>query len=269
MGERVALILTEPGDQSSDLVGLHLQGRGCRVLRVTVATLARALIRHCPDAHDGTSIELPGVGVLTDAAIGVVLNRLSTVDLPQFAHAPAADRDYAGAEFTALLTSWLQALNARGTLVANLAIGDHPYDAAVHPLGWHALAAGLGIGVGDFTVASSVRGGDCAGLARVGATGYPRGSDLGGWYRTPAAADTDLAWAYVFGDDSDGLGDQALGGRSLALVRALGLGYAALGFAPTAAGLQLREVAPRPPLTAPALAGRCADWLFAALVGAA
>lgn len=264
MRERAVLILAGPDDLSSELVGLRLQERGCRVLQASWVDLALARWWHSPDDESGTTIVLPDGCVLDDADIGVVLNRLDGVFLPQFSQAPAEDRDYAAAEFSALLSSWLNGLEVP---VANPPGGENAWAASLHPLGWHALASAHELAVGDFFVASSLRGGACSGLGRVGGSIYPRSSDVAGWYRNPVAAG-ELRWLWIFGESWYGQVNDDLAARCPAFVQALGLGYAALGFAPSAEGLRLVEVAPRPPLDDEALAGCCADWLHAALATA-
>lgn len=261
--ERVALILGEPDEPMCALVGLALRRRDCRVVQASAADLAMAQWHHSP--HDeGTRIVLPDGVELDDRRIGVVLNRLNGPQLPQFAQATAADRDYALAEFGALLASWLNGLAVQEVLVANPPADDNPWASARHPLGWHALAAAHGLPVGDFCVVSSLRVGACSGLERVGGSPYPRGSDLAGWYR-PAPAGSGLHWLWVLGEQSLGRLEEGVAAACPAFVRALGLHYAALGFMDTAAGLRLVELDPCPALDDDELAERCAAWLHGAL----
>jgi len=261
MNGRVALILAAPDDLSSEVVGRELARRGCPVVAASAADLALARWFHAPDDASGTTVVLPDGHVLDDAAIGVVLNRLDGPDLPQFVQAPAVDRDYAVAEFSALLASWL---NSLGAPVVNPVGGENTWAPALHPLGWHAVALQCGLAVGDFVVASTVRGGACAGLDRVGGSAWPRGSDVAGWYRSPLGG-APLGWVWAFGDDCGAGVDESLAARCRAFVRALGLHHAALGFVPgttrSSSGPRLVEVETRPPLDAAAVAGRCADWL--------
>lgn len=254
MAARVVLILADPGDVSSDVVGAGLAARACPVRRVGVAELARARWHHAPEGG-GTALTLPDGVCLDDDRIGVVLNRLDRIDLPRFAAAPADDRDYAAAEFTALLTSWLGGL---AVPVANPPGDDDPVGASRHPLGWRVLARDHGLTVGDFVVASSVRGGACAGLERLGDSGFPRGSDVAGWYRPRGGSARRHVW--IFGEACLGVADPVLAARCVGFVAALGLRYAALGFE----GEALADVLPRPPLDDPAVAAACVDWLEAA-----
>lgn len=253
--DRVALILAGAHDVSAHVVGAGLAARGHRVVSAGLAELSVARWHHVPE-RDGTTVELPDGRCLDDRRIGVVLHRLDALLPPAFAHATPDDRDYAAAEFSALIASWLHGLAAP---VANLPAGENAWAASLHPLGWHALAAAHGLPVGDFVVASSVRGGACGGLERVGG-GFPRGSDVAGWYR-PGPTGGALTWVWVFGPRCVGLVDTALADRCVAFVAALGLGYAALGFA----GDVLREVEPRPSFDDEAVAEACIDWLEAAL----
>lgn len=260
--ERVALILGEPDEPTCALVGLALRRRGCRVVRASAEDLAMAQWHHSPH-EEGTRIVLPDGVELDDRRIGVVLNRLSGPQLPQFAQA-AADRDYTLAEFGALLASWLNGLAVQEVLVANPPADDNPWAPARHPLGWHALAAAHGLPVDDFSVVSSLRGGACSGLERVGGSPYPRGSDLAGWYR-PASAGSCLHWLRVLGGQSVGRLEEKVAAACPAFVRALGLHYAALGFREEEEGLRLVELDPCPALDDDELAERCAAWLQGAL----
>lgn len=262
MRGRLALILAEPGDRLGERVGLALLGRGCRVLQASGMDLAQARWVHRLDERTRTLVQFPDGRVLDDTQIGVVLNRLDGVVLPQFAHAAAADRDYAAAEFCALRVSWLNGLAVR---VSNPPGAEGAWAASLHPLGWHALASAHGLAVGDFLVTSSLRGGHCFGLERVGASAYPHGSDVAGWYRSRFAAD-ELRWLWVFGDGWTGPVDESLAARCPAFVRALGLHYAALGFAPSGKGLRLVEVDPCPPADDETIAECCAAWLQADLL---
>lgn len=259
MPSRVALILADADDVSSDLVGAGLVARGYPVLRAGSATLAGSRWWHSPDGA-GTRLELPDGTGIDDGRIGIVLNRLDTLVLPRFATAAAEDRDYAVAEFAALLASWLGGLSVP---VANPPGGEQAWAVSLHPLGWHALAVQHGLAVGDFVVASSVRGGACAGLQRLGDNGFPRGSDVAGWYRARSEAGRLRVW--VFGAACVGTDDPALTAACSTFVAALGLRYAALGFDWADEGWRLVDVSPRPPLDAPPVAAACIDWLEAAL----
>lgn len=253
--DRVVLILAGADDVTAHVVGAGLAARGHPVVSAGLAELSVARWHHVPE-KDGTLLELPDGRSLDDSRIGVVLHRLDASLPPAFAHAAPEDRDYAAAEFSALLASWLHGL---AVPVANLPAGENAWAASLHPLGWHAVAADHGLVAGDFVVASSVRGGGCAGLVRVGG-GFPKGSDAAGWYR-PAAKDGALNWVWVFGPRCVGLADAEQAARCAAFVAALGLGYAALGFA----GGVLREVEPRPSFDDAAVAEACVDWLESAL----
>ncbi|MDQ6836819.1 MAG: hypothetical protein M3137_00385, partial [Actinomycetota bacterium] len=74
---------------------------------------ARWVHRVSPSGRATTDVALPDGRRFSDADIAAVLVRSENTALPRFARSPPADRDYASAEFRALLVSWLHSLGSR------------------------------------------------------------------------------------------------------------------------------------------------------------
>ena len=262
MGERGVLILAEADDPSALAVGRALNARACPSQRVGAAELALASWHHSPDGGT-TRVVLPSGRCLDEGAIGVVLNRLDGVLPPQFARAATDDRDYAVAEFAALLSSWLHGLEVP---LVNPPETGHAWAPSQHPLGWHVLAVAHGLETDDFIVASSLRGGTGTGLSRIGGSAFPRGCDLAGWYRAPRG-DGDALRVWVFGEGCVGTEDAGLAARCTAFVLALGLRCAGLDFVSGSGGWRLVHVDACPSLEAAVLAVPCAGWLAGLVEG--
>lgn len=260
MARDLALLLAEPGDAGVEAVGTTLRQQGVPLLRAGMAELAGASWWHAVDAITHTTLRLADGRRLADEQIGVVLNRLPGLPPPAFAASSAMDREYAAAEFHALLCSWL---NGLPVAVGNLPQHGQEHGPALHPLGWRCLAAARGMAVGDFTVLSATRRGGSAGLQRLGGSRYPAGSNVAGWYW--AGNEAPLHWCHVFGEQGLGYDDDAAGlvlaAQSVGLVQALGLHYAALCFRRGEVGWVLVELLAQPPLDTLATQQACASWL--------
>ena len=108
------IILAHPGDHTAVCVASALRRHhgphAVRLVSVDEILLAPRWV-HCVGAKGvDTTVELHDGTALHSASIGVVFNRLNYVDAAHFAHAPAADKDYAAMELFALLLSWLAGL---------------------------------------------------------------------------------------------------------------------------------------------------------------
>jgi hypothetical protein len=112
------LLLAHVGDASAGAVADTLARRfGSE----RVAFLPPELLATCSWTHqvasDGTAhtvLRLSSGAVIDSASVRCVLNRmLATPILPQFARSRPKDRDYAEAEFHALLASWLAGFGSR------------------------------------------------------------------------------------------------------------------------------------------------------------
>lgn len=110
---RPILILAHPGDRLAQRVGnwLHHRVGPENVKLVAVQQIALApRWRHCQTSQGVASHIRLADGTVLDDQFGVVFNRLQQIELPHFAGAAPADRDYALAEMQALLLSWLHSL---------------------------------------------------------------------------------------------------------------------------------------------------------------
>ena len=108
------IILAHPGDHTAVCVASALRRRhgpqAVRLVSVDEILLAPRWV-HCVGARRvSTTVELHDGTALHSDSIGVVFNRLNYVDAAHFAHASAADKDYAAMELFALLLSWLAGL---------------------------------------------------------------------------------------------------------------------------------------------------------------
>lgn len=140
------LVLADEWDQTAARVASQLATRHGRA---AVRSLSpRQLATEVSWSHrveqgaNTTTLRLADGVSLEDGDLWVVLNRLRFVDPPQFAAASAADRDYAGAELSALLASWLGGLRC--------AVVDRPRPPHLgsgwrSTIGWQVLAGAAGL----------------------------------------------------------------------------------------------------------------------------
>lgn len=85
------------------------------VWTVRPASLSQAIWSHHVDdhGHAETRLTLPGRPALVSAQVRAVFNRIQHLPVPSFLHSSAHDRDYAAAEFQALMQSWLASFGGR------------------------------------------------------------------------------------------------------------------------------------------------------------
>jgi len=140
------LVLADEWDQTAARVASQLATRHGRaaVRSLSPRQLATEVSwSHRVEQHGNTTtLRLADGTSLEDGGLSVVLNRLRFVDPPQFAAASAADREYAGAELSALLTSWLAGLRC--------AVVDRPRPPHLSggwrsTIGWQVLAGEAGL----------------------------------------------------------------------------------------------------------------------------
>jgi len=152
------LLLANDGDATARRIAaaLRVRHRSDAVALVTMRDLALAdEFTHVMDgSRTHTTIRLrKGITIDSDD-IGIVLNRLRHVTVPQFTRADQADRDYATMEMYALLISWLTSLrcpviNCGGS--AGLSVVPRS------ALEWFRLAAQAGLRTPRLSVSSSLR----------------------------------------------------------------------------------------------------------------
>jgi hypothetical protein len=112
------LVVAEAGDASGGAVAAALAERygAGRVARITAGDLVRCRWRHgvAPDGTVHGLVGLPNGAEIDGGRVRGVLDRvLALPPLPRFARSSPKDRDYAAAEFHALLASWLQGFGSR------------------------------------------------------------------------------------------------------------------------------------------------------------
>ena len=155
---RTLLIVADPGDVATAEVARAVAASAspCPVRLVSTAELSLAGWSHRIDPagrtsttlrlRDGTSFDSP-----PDVSVAYLA---STTPVPRFLRAAAGDRDYAAAEFRALMVSWLHSLGDR---VVNAPSGTEPNGPAWSPGRWLIEAAGVGLPVAHARYATSAR----------------------------------------------------------------------------------------------------------------
>ena len=106
------------------------------------------------DPESGTRITLGSGTVLENDRIAAVLNRIRMVEPPQFARSTPRDREYAQAEFHALVLSWLEQLGDR--------VVNRPQAACLHgyqytPLQDRMWFSSHGLPTAEFQLVSNAR----------------------------------------------------------------------------------------------------------------
>ncbi|GJD51975.1 hypothetical protein OPKNFCMD_4734 [Methylobacterium crusticola] len=112
------LVIAPAGDASAGAVAAALTRRhgAGRVAQLPTGQLARCRWTHrvAPDGAARTRLRRPDGAALDCAHVRCVLDRmLAPPTLPRFARSHPKDRDYAAAEFHALLASWLAGFGPR------------------------------------------------------------------------------------------------------------------------------------------------------------
>lgn len=150
------VIVAGPGDGGAASLVQVLLARGSPVTVLEPAWLAAARWAHALDGsgRPSTTIGLPDGRWVRDREVGAVLCRTAAFPQPRFDRSPAADRDYAAVELTALVVSWLRGLGDR---VVNGVDGVSPVGPSWTP--WRALdeARRAGLPVATPVVATSGR----------------------------------------------------------------------------------------------------------------
>ena len=190
------LLLANDGDATAPRVATALRTRhpANSVALVTMRDLAQAdeLTQTVNGLHSHTTIRLRNGVTIDSGDIGVVLNRLRYVTVPQFTRSDRADRDYATMEMYALLISWLTSL--RGPVVnrgGSSGLSAVPRSA----FEWFRLAAEAGLRTPRLSVSSSLRRFAVSdmvplgnGLAAGGGSAHALSSIVGqrrGWFLEP------------------------------------------------------------------------------------
>lgn len=174
---RLAAALAGPG-AADRAGGTGWPARPASVRLVNDVQLARARWWHQVGTGASSAVELHDGTVLSDdparcggRPLGAVVCRLAGVVPPQFVRSRPADREYASAELTALLASWLRSLRCP---VLNEASPAGLGGVAWGSVQWAARAAAAGFAVAGLRLSSSARAGGVPGRTRH----VPTGPDL-------------------------------------------------------------------------------------------
>jgi hypothetical protein len=162
------LILAHAGDTTAARVGAILRERhtpaDVRVVCMHDLALAPRFSHVLDEDRAETHIQLRDGTRIRSDAVGIVLNRLQYVQVPQFQRSNAADRDYASMEMFALLLSWLESLPGP---VINPGSSAGLGGPARHPLEWFKLASEAGLRTLRLCLTSSPRRFPAPGLCPV------------------------------------------------------------------------------------------------------
>jgi hypothetical protein len=152
------LLLTQDGDATTARIATALARRhGAESTAVvTMRELAEAdqFTLAVNGGRPHSTIRLKAGATIESAEVGVVLNRLRYVLVPQFVRAAIADRSYATMEMYALLIGWLTSLPCP---IVNSCGSSGLSGIARGPLEWFALAARAGLRTPRLGVGSSAR----------------------------------------------------------------------------------------------------------------
>jgi hypothetical protein len=154
----VVIILAHASDAGAALVAEWLAARvGPQAIRIvrpeslTFAVWSQRVDRH---GRMTSRVEWPSREAVEDSQVGAVLNRIRYLPVPRFRRSCAKDRDYAAAEFHAVVTGWLGQFGERAVHV----VRRHPLLTPVLPLQhWASAAAACNLPVRARIIASSAR----------------------------------------------------------------------------------------------------------------
>ena len=157
MSDKV-VILAHATDSAAEPVAARLIERlgpqNVRIIRPETLSLARWSHHVDSKGHATTRVAWPNQATLESAEIGAVLNRIRFLPVTGFYRSSDKDRDYAGAELQAVVSSWLASFGNR----AVHPVRRHPLLTPVLPRQhWTAAAAAVGLPVALRTVANSAR----------------------------------------------------------------------------------------------------------------
>src|SRR5215210_9151121 len=149
------LILAHRWDTHAAAVAAALQrrhpNRASRIVTMEELIFAPSWVHRVEAGGTVTQVTLHDGCTLHSGEIGVVFNRLRHVDMPHF---PPAERNYATAEMSALLLSWLEGMPCP---IVNPAVPLGLGGAMRRPVQWFALAAEAGLPVPRVRLTSNLR----------------------------------------------------------------------------------------------------------------
>jgi len=244
----VVIILAHATDAGAVLVAKWLVRElgvtGVRIVRPETLSLAHWSVR--VDAHGNAVVRAAwhGTAPIEDSGVGAVLNRIHCLPSPRFLRSCSKDRDYAGAEIQAVVTSWLGRFGDR---VVHVVRRDGKLTPSLPLQHWAVAAAANGLPVAVRTVTNSAR----ALRWRTPRTTGGRGA--------PAPEEVAAGSVLVAGNQTGGLLAGRFGAGCVATARALRFPLLEFRFASAGDETVLCDVDPLPPLGeawAAALTGR-------------
>lgn len=197
----MVLILAHAGDAGAAAVAAQLArtpgAPRVRLVRPEALTLARW--SHRLPAHGAALTRIDGArgAPVADGEVGAVLDRIRRLPAAGFHRATAKDRDYAAAEWQALVASWLAALGDRVVHPVH----RHPWvTPLLSTLHWSAAAASAGLPLAhcacrEHARAAAATSGDCG-----CSTGNPPAVDDASGRVLVADEEADGTLAAVFGE---------------------------------------------------------------------
>jgi len=237
------LIIAHASDSGAAQIASNLASAlgsaAVQVVRPEMLSLARWSHQVDRRGRASTTIALrPGAKSLKDAAISAVFNRISYLPAARFSRASSKDRDYAGAEMHALVTSWLAGFGER----AIHSLRKHPWVTPWLPLQrWASVAANCGLPVGKRTLGTLSRGYDLAALAPD--------SNIRAQAAVPGNGPREVGSVLVCGGEATGRLAPRFGLQALKAAEALGHRLLEFRFAIESGRMALSEVNPIPSLT--------------------
>ena len=236
----VVIILAHATDVGAGLVARWLERElgvtAVRMVRPETLSLAQWSVRVDARGRAAVRVAWQGTEPIEDCSVGAVLNRIHWLPSPRFLRSCSKDRDYAGAEFQAVVTSWLGRFSDRVVHVVRRDARLTPVLPLQH---WATAAAANGLPVAARTVTNSAR----ALRWRAAETTSGRGAS--------AAEEVPAGSVLVAGNQTGGLLAGRFGASCLATARALGFPLLEFRFASAGDETVLGDVDPLPPLVEP------------------
>jgi hypothetical protein len=231
------IILAHATDHGAGLVAgwlvRELGVTAVRIVRPETLSLAQWSLRIDVRGRAVVRAAWEGTATIEDCRVGAVLNRIHYLPSPRFHRSCAKDRDYAGAEIQAVVSSWLGRYGDR-------VVPDMRRDGRLTPVlplqHWAAAAAANGLPVAVRTVTNSTR----ALRWRTPTASGGRGAS--------APEEVAAGSVLVAGDQAGGLLAGQFGAGCITTARALGFPLLEFRFASSESETVLSDVNPLPPL---------------------
>jgi hypothetical protein len=250
---KTVIVLAHATDPGAGLVawwlGREFGADTVRIVRPETLSLAHWSLRVDAHGQANARVAWPRSEPIESSRVGAVLNRIRHLPAPRFLRATAKDREYAGAEFQAVVAGWLAGF---GEKVVHVVRNNARLTPALPLLQWAAAAAANGLPVAARTIASSGR------AFRTAVASSRKSVDL--------TAAVPAGTVLVAGGQTGGALDSRFGSRCLDTARILGCPLLEFRFAVAGDETVLVDVDPKPSLAEP-WAAEMAGRLLASLAG--